>query len=107
MFSNRGTIPAGFKPSKSLSFEELKKKAKRHAETWFVLRYLDSKDGQGLTIPTFTAINSYLGDKPIIKTKIAFTPILPYVATEYDTIHTTMCNFQDVLRQRNQSYGPL
>ena len=39
--------------------------------------------------------------------KRKFTPILPYAATEYDAIHTVMCNYQDVLLQESQSYGPL
>ena len=52
-------------------------------------------------------MNSLLQNQQIVKKKIAFTPILPYVATEYDTIHTVMCNFQDVLHQRSQAYGPL
>ena len=52
-------------------------------------------------------MNSLLQSQQIIKTKVAFTPIIPYVATEYDAIHTVMCNFQDVLRQRSQPYGPL
>ena len=40
-------------------------------------------------------------------TRIAFTPIIPHPATEYDTINTTMKNFQDVLLQKNLQYGPL
>ena len=32
-------------------------------------------------------------------TKTSFVPILPYVATEMDTIFTSMINFQDVLKQ--------
>ena len=49
-------------------------------------------------------MSSFLHDTSATKTKIAFTPILPYVATEYDTIHIVMCN---VLLQNAQSYGPL
>ena len=106
-FSTRGTIPSNFKPSEPPSMEELTERAKRHAESWFVLRYRDNRPGEDLVIPTFAAINSLLDDQPVIKTKIAFTPILPYVATQYDTIYTTMRNFQDVLQQRKQPYGPL
>ena len=39
--------------------------------------------------------------------QVTFTPIIPYPATEYDTIFTAMRNFQDVLRQKDQNYGPL
>ena len=49
-------------------------------------------------------MNSFLHDTSATKTKIAFNPILPYVATEYDTIHIVMCN---VLLQKSQSDGPL
>ena len=42
-----------------------------------------------------------------MKTKVAFTQILPYIATEYDTVHTVMCNLQDILLQKSQRYGPL
>ena len=39
--------------------------------------------------------------------KCAFTPILPYPATEYDAIFTTMINFQDVLKQKEHENRPL
>ena len=52
-------------------------------------------------------MNSFLQNQQIIKTKVAFTPILPYLATEYDTIYTVMCNFQGVFQQKSQPYGPL
>ena len=41
------------------------------------------------------------------KSHLILFPILPYVAAEYDTIHTVMCHFQDVLLQKFQSYDPL
>ena len=89
------------------SFEELKKKAKQHAEKWFILQYSDSKNiGQRPIIRTFTAMNRYLQNQPIAKTKIAFTPIVPFVVTDYDTIHTMMSNFQDVLRQKTNPTVP-
>ena len=40
-------------------------------------------------------------------TKKSFVPILPCVATEMDTIFTSMINFQDVLKQRNAVSGEL
>ena len=39
-------------------------------------------------------------------TKI-LTPILPYPATTYDAIFTTMINFQDALKQKGDTYGGL
>ena len=40
-------------------------------------------------------------------TSLAFTPIVPHLATEYDTIFTCMKNFQDVLQQKHLNYGSL
>ena len=40
-------------------------------------------------------------------TTTILTPILPYPATTYDAILTTMINFQDVLKQKGDSYGGL
>lgn len=58
-------------------------------------------------VPSFVATNSLFADPVDAITKFAFTPIIPYPATEYDTIFTCMRNFQDVLLQRKQEYGPL
>ena len=105
-FSNRANIPADFRPSKPPNLDEVKENANRHHQTWLTARYLNRNEDHR-NIPTFSAMNSLLQSQQIIKTKLAFTPIIPDVATEYDTIHTVMCNFQDVLRQRSQPYGPL
>ena len=105
-FSNRANIPADFRPSKAPNLEEVKENANRHHQTWLTARYLNRNEDHR-NILTFLAMNSFLQSQQIIKTKVAFTPIIPYVATEYNTIHTVMCNFQDVLRQRSQPYGPL
>ena len=104
-FSNCANIPADFRPSKVPKLDEVKENANRHHQMWLTARYHRNKDHQN--IPTFSAMNSFLQNQQIIKTKVAFTPILPYLATEYDIIHTVMCNFQDVLLQKSQSYGPL
>ena len=40
-------------------------------------------------------------------TTIVLTPILPYPATTYDAILTTMINFQDALKQKGDKYGGL
>ena len=80
-------------------------RSKSHHETWVALRYFSNKTNQ--SFPSFSAVNSFFQDTSTRKTKIAFTPISTYVATEYNTIHTVMCNFQDVLFQKSQTYGPL
>ena len=106
-FSNRGTISANFKPAQPPNLNHICMKSQSHYETLLTTRYFSNKIGEIENIPSFSAMNSFLHDTSATKTKIAFTPILPYVATEYDTIHTVMCNFQDVLLQKSQSYGPL
>ena len=105
-FSNRANIPPDFRPSKVPNLDEVKENANRHHQTLLTTRYLNRNEDHR-NIPTFSAMNSLLQSQQIIKTKVGFTPIIPYVATEYDTIHTVMCNFQEVLRQRSQPYGPL
>ena len=54
-------------------------------------------------IPSFTATKSLLLAKPerCVKSRIAFTPIIPYPATYFDTIYTCMVNIQDVLSQKD------
>jgi len=58
-------------------------------------------------VPSFIATNSLFANPVEAVTRYCFTPIVPHPATEYDTIFTCMLNFQDVLKQRNQEYGPL
>ena len=68
-------------------------------------KYIDCEDG---SFPSFTATMSALQDPlKFDVTKKSFVPILPYVATEMDTIFTTMLNFQDVLKQKNAMSGAL
>ena len=106
-FSNHPNISADFRPSKASKLDKVKENANRHHQTWLTARYLNNRNEDHRNIPTFSAINSFLQTQKIIKTRVAFTPILPCLATEYDTIHPVMCNFQDVLRQKSQPYGPL
>ena len=70
-------------------------------------QYFSNKIGEIENVPLFSAMSSFLYETSATKTKIAFTSILPYVATEYDTIHTVMCNFQNIFLQNSESYGPL
>ena len=58
-------------------------------------------------MPSFTATNSVLIHKHCPLTRIGFTPIIPYLATEYNAINTCMRNFQDVFSQNGLEYGPL
>jgi hypothetical protein len=68
-------------------------------------KYTDREEG---SFPSFTATMSALQDPlKFDVTKTSFVPILPYVATEMDTIFTSMINFQDVLKQKNAVSGAL
>ena len=58
-------------------------------------------------IPSFIGIKSLLSTERVTLTTCAFTPTLPYPATQYDTTYTRMKNFQDILKQRELLYGPL
>ena len=104
---NRTNVLADFRPSKVLKLDEVKENANRHHQRWLIARYLNNRNEDHRNIPTFSAMNSFLQNQQIIKTKVDFTPILTYLAAEYDTIYTVMCNFQDVLWQKFQPYGPL
>ena len=44
-------------------------------------------------MPSFAAVKSLLDTSTCSITRCAFTPILPYPATEFDTIFTTMINY--------------
>ena len=61
-----------------------------------------------LDIPSFTATNSLplSNSDNCLKTRIVFTPIILYIATGFNTIHTFMINFQDVLLQEGLQSGP-
>ena len=104
-FCSHVEIPADFQPKLPPDMTQIIDRSKSHYETWVASRYFSNKTNQ--SFPSFSAVNSFFQDTSTRKTKIAFTPILPYVATEYDTTDTVMCNFQDLLFQKSQTYGPL
>ena len=58
-------------------------------------------------VPGFTAVRSATVNCNFHPTTKVVTPILPYPATTYDAILTTMINFQDALKQKGDSYGGL
>ena len=59
------------------------------------------------SIPLYNATKSLLSKQVKSTTQHAFTPVIPYPATEQGTIYTCMKNVQDVLIQKNIEYGPL
>ncbi|CAB4011741.1 Hypothetical predicted protein [Paramuricea clavata] len=58
-------------------------------------------------VPGFTTLRSSTVSLNFHATTKILTPILPYPATTYDAILTTMINFQDALKQKGDSYGGL
>ena len=103
-FGVRGDISATYKTGVSVDTKTVESQAERRFKTWlFARRLMDNKQN----VPSFTAMNSLLFEDGHFLTKICFTPIIPYPATDYDTIFTCMRNFQDVLEQKSQKYGVL
>jgi len=100
----RGEISDDFRTG---NFNNKVSKTTKHFRIWNAARFkiFGQRDGNG--VPSFVATNSLFADPVNVITNFSFTPILPYPATEYDTIFTCMRNFQDVLKQRSQEYGPL
>ena len=99
---SRDAIPENFTTLEQFEIRKLKD----DYAIWKLVRYmLNTDDEDEKQVPSFSAINSLLSSKAIIPTSIAFAPILPYPATEFDSINTCMINFQDMLRQKKLPYG--
>ena len=79
---------------------------------WTVNRYskktaAPDSDYDSDFVPGFTAARSTTVNCKFHPTTTVLTPILPYPATTYDAILTTMINFQDALKQKGDAYGAL
>ena len=109
-YGGRGQIPVNFTPEASLDTHNIEVSANYDFMTWVIARFATKANVPDYTscdkasIPSFTATNSLIKYE---KKRIAFTPIIPHPATEYDTIHTCMKIFQDVLSQNDLECGPL
>ena len=99
-FSNCGEISNSFNPSWQVDLQHIIKNLYKHYEMWINARYFSNSDNsrnKSQCIPSFSATNSFLQNMQPQITRIAFTPIIPHPATDYDTIYIVMKNFQDVL----------
>ena len=105
-FKFRGEIPSNFKTGVAVDTEATENLAERRFKAWLFARSSTLKEDKQ-NVPSFSAMNSLLHEGKHFLTKIAFTPIIPYPATDYDTIFTCMRNYQDVLEQKCHKYGPL
>ena len=92
--------------------QECIKRSYKRYNTWIAARYFSKSSSRNnpefdsQCITSFSATNRSLHDMVPKITRIADTPII-HPATEYDTINTTMKNFQDVILQNNLQYCPL
>ncbi len=74
---------------------------------WLVNRLSKRAEDKNCFVPGFTAMRSSTVKLNFHATAKILTPILPYPATTYDSIFTTMINFQDALKQQGDPYGGL
>ena len=74
---------------------------------WIVNRFSRRDAHESDYVPGFTAVRSATVNCNFHPTTTILAPILPYPATTYDAILTTMINFQDVLKQKGYPYGGL
>ena len=109
----KGHISDTFQPSQRTDHTATITSSSVHYKQWVLLQHRSRYQSQSghenklSTIPSFAATNILLpiACKPV--TRIAFTPIILYPATEFHTIYTAMVNFEDVLSQKKMKYGPL
>ena len=73
---------------------------------WMVNRFSKREMHENEYVPGFTAARTFVNCN-FHPTTTVLTPILPYPATTYDAVLTTMINFQDALKQKGDSYGAL
>ena len=102
----RGSIPisfvAGKEPDPEASSDDY--------TIWSIVRYIandkiDLENGTEKAVPSFSTMSSILSKETVVPTSIAFAPILPFPATDFDCIHTCLINFQDALLQKKLPYG--
>ena len=74
---------------------------------WMVNRFSKRAIQENEYVPGFTVARSSFVDCNFHPTTTVLTPILPYPATTYDAVLTTMINFQDALTQKGDTYGAL
>ena len=58
--------------------------------------YFSSSNSQ--LMPSWSSFNSIVTDENVNEKIVGFLPILPYPVTDYCTVYTPMCNFNDVLK---------
>ena len=74
---------------------------------WMANRFSKKVTHVSDSVPGFTALRSATVNANFHPTTKILTPILPYPATTFDAIFTTMINFQDVPKQKGDACGGL
>ena len=74
-------------------------------DVWYFIWYIGSKISKYLA--SFSAVRGLLSEEVVTKTSIGFKLILPHPITDFESVYTVMRNFQEVLKQKKQSCGPL
>ena len=74
---------------------------------WLVNRLIQKAAELGHVVPGFTALRSSTVNLNFHATTEILSPILPYPVTKYNAILTMMINFQDALKQKDDSYSGL
>ena len=109
----RGDIPTHFSPSDRPDQTDVAENGKLSDSVWYLCRFLTKKNvpddflSETAEVPSWSAFNSLISTIIPKPTVTAFTHIIPYPATQYDTIFTRMANFQDTMVQTGQQYGSL
>ena len=105
---SRAEIADNFKPISYKVLENIAQLRQEEYNAWCSSRHIKPiSDSEKNKIPSFIGIKSLLSKQKVTLTTSAFTSILPYPATQFDTICTCMKNFQNILKQRELPYGPL
>ena len=93
-FSGRVKTPETFSPGDERDLSWKKNEFAKQYRLWILAWYKDKSPVDNEPhIPSFAATKSLLDSFTHFITKCAFTPILPYPATGYDAIFTSMINF--------------
>ena len=106
-FGGRGKIPETFSPGDGIDLPWKNNEFAKQYRLWILTQYKDNSPIDNEPhIPSFAAVKSLLDSSTFFITKSAFASILPYPATEYNAIFTTMINFHDVMKQKERENGP-
>ena len=105
--TKRGQISSDFDYTSPVMLEDVINSSRTDFICWYTAHYRLTMDDSNFNLPSYIATKSLVSSAEIISTLCAFTPIIPHLVTQFDTIFTCMKNFQDVLLHKNISYGPL